>query len=412
MLAELTRPTRDPSLSPTMQLGVILQNVLDVQTRFGSLASSLLFVEVPNVQYELCYIFGARGGFFSRIRYAASLFAHENMLSVGQKSMRLLAEGCGAPDRPVRDLNLFEPGERAELLRAGLGPRQPPAPRSMPEAIREHAERAPDAVAVESDEGTLTYAELLRAAGLVATRLLEHGVGDGQAVGVAIARSLDQIVAAVGVLTAGAVLLPIELDYPEERRRFTLHDSKARVCLLSRHVDEGVATMTRDGGVTVVPVDWREQLERASTFRDPQPESAAYIVYTSGSTGTPKGVVVPHRALLRTMRSQNFTAFGPDTVMLHQASFSFDGSLLELWGALLNGGRLVIGEPGPPTVASLAARLRRYGVKSAFLPTGLFHAVADSAPETFAPLAEISVGGDALHAARSAPSRKRAPACA
>ena len=80
-------------------------------------------------------------------------------------------------------------------------------------------------------------------------------------------------------------------------------------------------------------------------------------MYTSGSTGEPKGVAVPHRAVVRLVRGTGYARFGPDEVFLQLAPYAFDASTLELWGALLHGGRLVIPPPGVLSPAELGELL-------------------------------------------------------
>ena len=82
-------------------------------------------------------------------------------------------------------------------------------------------------------------------------------------------------------------------------------------------------------------------------------ENVAYVIYTSGSTGKPKGVGVPHRAVMRLVRNTDYVRFAADEVFLQLAPVSFDASTFEVWGALLNGARLVVMGAGMPTLGEL-----------------------------------------------------------
>jgi aspartate racemase len=119
-------------------------------------------------------------------------------------------------------------------------------------------------------------------------------------------------------------------------------------------------------------------------------------MFTSGSTGRPKGVVIPHRAIVRLVRGQDYVSLTPDETFLQFAPASFDASTLEIWGPLLNGGRLAIAPPGHLSLAQIAAAVRSLGVTSLWLTSGLSNLMADEQPDAFAPLRQLLAGGDVL----------------
>jgi amino acid adenylation domain-containing protein len=129
---------------------------------------------------------------------------------------------------------------------------------------------------------------------------------------------------------------------------------------------------------------------------DAQSNNLAYVMYTSGSTGTPKGVMIEHRAICRLVKGADYADFGADQVFLQLAPISFDASTFEIWGSLLNGARLAIFPPEPPTNENLAATVRREGVTTLWLTAALFHHVAAEAPSTFTGLKQLLAGGDVL----------------
>jgi aspartate racemase len=119
-------------------------------------------------------------------------------------------------------------------------------------------------------------------------------------------------------------------------------------------------------------------------------------MFTSGSTGRPKGVTIPHRAIVRLVRGQSYVSLTPAETFLQFAPASFDASTLEIWGPLLNGGRLAIAPPGALSLAQIAEAIRTFGVTSLWLTSGLFNLMADEQLNAFAPLRQLLAGGDIL----------------
>src|SRR5256885_14894249 len=128
------------------------------------------------------------------------------------------------------------------------------------------------------------------------------------------------------------------------------------------------------------------------------PTSLAYVMYTSGSTGLPKGVMVENRAIVRLVRNTNYCRFAPDEVFLQLAPVSFDASTFEIWGALLNGGRLVVMPSHPLSLEEIGSVIRTQGVTTLWLTSGLFSAMVDQRLDDLRPLRQLLTGGDVVSA--------------
>ncbi|HTH46491.1 MAG TPA: amino acid adenylation domain-containing protein, partial [Candidatus Limnocylindria bacterium] len=141
------------------------------------------------------------------------------------------------------------------------------------------------------------------------------------------------------------------------------------------------------------------------------PEDPAYVIYTSGSTGQPKGVLVPHRGVVRLVRNQNYVTLGADDTILQLAPLSFDASTFELWGALLNGGRVALAPAGRPALAEIGEAIQRYQVTTLWLTAGLFHLMVDERLEDLKPLRQLLAGGDVLFPGHVLRVRRVLPHC-
>ncbi|SOD02868.1 amino acid adenylation domain-containing protein, partial [bacterium JGI 053] len=266
----------------------------------------------------------------------------------------------------------------------------------MHRLFAEQAARTPDAVVLAWDGGTLTFAELDAAASRLARLLRRRGVAAGGRVGFCLERGPEVVVTMLAALKAGAAYVPLDAAYPAERLAFMLADSGMRTVVTSRRL----LPVLPAGGVDVLVLDEAADALRAEPPTDPGidpgPEALAYVIYTSGSTGRPKGVAVPHRGIVRLVRGGGYADLGPEQVFLQLSSISFDTATLEVWAPLLNGGRLAVYPPAPPTPRELGEVLRRHGVTTLWLTSGVFGLCADEDPRIFSGLRQLLAGGDVL----------------
>lgn len=273
-----------------------------------------------------------------------------------------------------------------------------PAAQCVHEIFEAQAAATPDALAVASDSGQLTYAELDARADRLALRLVDAGVRCGSLVGIHLERGTEMVVAILAALKAGGGYLMLDRAFPAERLRDMVQGAQP-VVLVAGAADE----VDRLGcPARFVRIDSGDGPALPHGTAGAGRESVACVMFTSGSTGRPKAVAAPHRAIISTIVGQHYTRFGPDTVWLQCAPISWDAFALELWGPLLSGGACVI-HPGSPDPLRMAQLVARYGITSMDLPTVLFHVIIDVYPAVFAPLRDLLTGGEALspeHAAQ------------
>ncbi|MGH9337431.1 MAG: amino acid adenylation domain-containing protein, partial [Vicinamibacteria bacterium] len=232
---------------------------------------------------------------------------------------------------------------------------------------------------------------LNRRANRIAHYLRSRGLSADSVVGLLLDRSESMIAGALGILKAGCAYLPLDPETPRERLSFLLSDSAATLVLTDRpdRVPEGFEAVVLAGGE--LP-DWSD--------RDPEPlgggESLAYVMYTSGSTGMPKGVEVPHRAVLRLALGADYVHLGSEETILQLAPTSFDASTFEIWGALLNGGRVAVYPHKHVSPAGLTGAVANDGVTTLWLTASLFNALVDESVSSLAGVRQILTGGEAL----------------
>ena len=276
--------------------------------------------------------------------YSVELFDAATMRR-WMRSFKILLAGClAAPETPLYALPMLSEAERRQMLvewneTAVSYPRD----HSLPDLITAQAQRTPEATAVSDGNGRLSYAELDRRANQLAHHLQKLGVGRGVFVGLSLDRSVEMVVALLGVLKAGAAYVPMDPAYPAERLAFMLTDSQAPVLLTESHYHGRFAAfqgniLCLDQPGPELAEEMVEPLATAVAAAD-----NAYLIYTSGSTGLPKGVQITHRNVINLAQHvMNTLSLAATDIALATTSLSFDVAVTELYPPLMAGGQVVI----------------------------------------------------------------------
>ncbi|MDB4950669.1 MAG: tycC1, partial [Gemmatimonadetes bacterium] len=413
VVAEL-HPERSLSHAPVFQVMLTLDDGQPPPETLGGLRTEELDLDPGSVKFDLTLSLGTQvDGVRGTMAYATDLFDRATVQRMLGHLARLLEQVAAHPDARLSELALIGEGERRQVVEEWNRTGAPyPSDRCIHPLFEEQAARSPDAVAVVSADRSLSYGELNARANVLAHRLVRLGVGPEVRVGIFLERGLDAVVSMVAVLKAGGAYVPMDPAYPADR-------------LARMAADGGVAVLvTRAGlrgrlpvlpGMKVVKVDEAQGPASSEDERNPdravEANGLAYVMFTSGSTGTPKGVGAEHRGVVRLVRGANFAEMGPDEVFLQAAPLSFDASTLEVWGPLLNGGRLVLAPGATPTLEEIGGAIARHGVTTAWLGAGLFHAMVEERLEDLGGLRQLLAGGDVLPAEQVAKVRERFPAC-
>jgi amino acid adenylation domain-containing protein len=261
--------------------------------------------------------------------------------------------------------------------------------------------RTPDVCAVRDPltAQDLSYAQLWRRSGRLAGNLVDAGARPGEVVAVRLGRSIDLIVAMLGIIRAGAAYLPLDQNAPVERQAGMLLDARAQAIVMPG--DRKDAPPVDNLRVLAVPPDTVPLDTGADDAPDlpagPGGDDPIYVMYTSGSTGRPKGVVIPHRGVVRLVVEPDYCTFNAGDRVANGSNPAFDASTFEIWGPLAAGATVVvfpaITEIGIDDWETLICREQ---VDTAFLTTALFHTVARERPDVFTGLATLITGGEQL----------------
>ncbi|WP_346364369.1 non-ribosomal peptide synthase/polyketide synthase [Bosea sp. (in: a-proteobacteria)] len=398
-LVEHLQPERDLSRNPIFQVVFALQNApLPAVPMATGVEVRPLAATAATTRFDLELLLWETGGMLvGDLNWDADLFDRSTIERLGDHFRTLLAGIAADAERPLSALPLLAAVERRQLVEEWAGRRTAlPAPAMVHGLFAQVAAERPDATALVCGEEALSYAELDARANLLAHRLRDLGVAAEERVALMTERGPEQVVAILAVLKAGGAYVPLDFSYPRERLEWMLADSRPRVLMTGdrfREIGDDVGIRVLDLPPGGEPIAGRSRSEPNARVGE---ANLAYVMYTSGSTGTPKGVAVTHRSIVRLVRETDFADFGPEDVFLLFAPISFDASTMELWGPLLNGGRLVIPTVEKPSLHELAEMIERYRIGTLWLTAGLFHQMVEAIPAALQPLRQLLAGGDVL----------------
>ncbi|HKP82175.1 MAG TPA: amino acid adenylation domain-containing protein [Pyrinomonadaceae bacterium] len=411
LLVEATQPVRDLSRNPIFQIAFDLQNAPDPALELTRITLQPHEFTAESTRFDLeLHLTSTPERMLGAIVYSTNLFAEPTIRQIAERYRMLLEAVVANPEQQVSRIELLTSGERNQLLFEWNDTARSFPDKNIPDLFETWAARAPDKVALAFGDERVTYEELNRRANQLAHYLQTYGAGAETRIGIYIERSVEMIVAVLGVLKAGATYVPLDPSYPPQRLLFMLDDSEVQLVLSVAVSEEKLPA--HHAPVILLDSDW--PLIASHSDENPErnitPEHLAYISYTSGSTGTPKGVAVPHRGVVRLI-SGDYAQFGPDEVFLQFAPLAFDASTFEIWGSLLNGAQLVLMPAGMSSLGDLGRALSQNRVTTLWLTAGLFHQMVNEQLEALTALKQLLAGGDVLS---PSPVRKfidAAPSC-
>jgi len=318
-----------------------------------------------------------------RLTYATDLFDADTARRLLDSLRHLVDRVSREPDQSYTDATHPGPAASGRLLTDWNGqPRDVPAGELLHHPFRSWAAERPDAAAVVDGDRTVSYGRLGVLTGRLAARLRGYGVGAEHRIGVCLPRSLEYVIAVLGVLRAGAAYVPLDPDLPPERLR-----DLCSLAGIDRVVtgDGPARDVARTLGADVVDLAAPEAEPVAPNRVGPdgvapdhvEPDDAAsdplglgYVMYTSGSTGEPKAVGVPHVAVANLLADFQHRGVVPAGARCAWwTSTGFDVSVYEIFSAFHAGGCVVV-VPEEVRVdgAALARWMREQQIASAFVP--------------------------------------------
>lgn len=331
-----------------------------------------------------------------KFAYNGNVFDTSFVERLKDQLIEAISRIAGNPDQPLNGITIVPENERKQLLYDFNAPEEKTtSAMAIPQWFEHYAEFMPNEPAVSAAGCTLTYRELNDRANRLARYLRKKGVGRKKAVALFFRRSPDMAAAILAVLKAGGAYVPIDPEYPDDRIQYMLEDSGA-LCLLTQEELAGRTVSLSFKNETVLindPAVSGESGESLGIAIDP--DDLAYIMYTSGTTGKPKGNLTTHANITRVVRDTNYIDITRQDTLLSLSNYAFDGFTFDLYGALLNGGKLVVaGQDTILDISGLTETIEKEKITVMFVTTALFNLLVDSGTGWMKGLRKVLFGGE------------------
>ncbi|MDF3299068.1 non-ribosomal peptide synthetase [Streptomyces tropicalis] len=394
-LVQAVNPPRSAGRQPVFQLALNhVRTGPEAEPEAGLLVESLPIANAT-AAFELMLTFVESGDdirFY--VEYDTERFDDSGVRALADHLAHLLSRVCADPRTPLADLDLMDEEERRRVLHHWNDTAAHLTDDTVPALFARQVTRCGDATAVVCGTDRLGYRDLDRRSARMARILAERGVREGDFVGLATRRSADTVVALLAVLRAGAAYVPLDPVYPRERLAYMVQDAAPALV-----ISESSAVGSLPDGPSAPPVLLLDDPRVAAVLDAPGEDAfvsavtadhTAYVIYTSGSTGRPKGVAVTHRNVAN-LAAWAADAFGDGLGrVLAATSLSFDVSVFEILGPLLNGGSIEVVRD----LLEIGERGGWQGTLVSGVPSVLDRLIADGAPELRAD--HLVLAGEAL----------------
>ncbi len=402
-LVEELDPDRDLSRNPLFQVAFALQNAPMQPLELPGLMLEPAPLESGSIRFDLEVhlwesahglrsLWRSEEGLSGFISYSTNLFDRDRINRLVGHFQTLLEGIVNNPDARLSDLPLLTTLEHQQIFfEWNQTSAEYANDRCFHQIFEAQVQHNPAAIAIVSEQGSLTYEELNQQADYLAQTLKQMGVQADSLVGLYVDRSADMVVGILGILKAGGAYVPLDPNYPSDRLHFMMTDTQISILLtqswLVKSLPASQATILCLDQPLAVNLDHFEIVP-------PTPDHLAYVIYTSGSTGTPKGVLLSHRGLCNVVEAQRRVFhLSRSSRILQFSSLSFDASIFEIALAFGSGATLYI-PPKPAQLPGIA--LVQFLEDNAITHALLTPAVLAVLPPTELPALQVLItGGEA-----------------
>jgi len=270
--------------------------------------------------------------------------------------------------------------------------------KSVTELFEAQVQQTPHHIALQDRNVEYTYVNLNEKANQFAHWLVKKSVNKGDFVAILLEPNADFIICILAIIKLGAIYVPLDTMAPKSRMKEITNDSSPKLIITSDEyipqLEQAYASISLIKNIKMESIHYPKDNLNIVII----PKSPIYLMYTSGSTGKPKGIVISHESVVNLVKVDNTAGITEGTILAQFSNTAFDACTFEIWSAILNGAILSIIPISIRTNHnSLKAYLQQHKINCLFLPTGYFHQLIKSFPETLDSIEIIMFGGDQAH---------------
>jgi amino acid adenylation domain-containing protein len=341
----------------------------------------------------------------ARIEYNALLYNEGTIQRIIDHYFYLLEKLLEDIEQPLSRVSVLTPENRQQILfEFNDTATDFPGDKSIHEIFAGQVQKNPHAIALVDDANAVSYGYLDTWSTRLAADLIAGGVRNETIVALIAQRSSRLIAGILAILNAGAAYLPIDASFPGTRKDFMLNDSHATHLLvdatLQSSLDQWLSNLPKDIRINFLgdgpETDDSDQVIKLESIPVPHPgHQIAYIMYTSGSTGQPKGTLISHRNVIRVVKNTNYIDLDTTDRILQLSTYSFDGSVFDIYGALLNHAALVLVQHDVVLSAQVLTQfIKSRNITVFFLTTALFNALVEMDVDCLSHTRKVLFGGE------------------
>lgn len=329
--------------------------------------------------------------------YSENLFFRETIERMAYQFEILLQAIVNNPEEKLCNLKIIDKDEEALLLnRWNHIDTDMLDNKGVVSIFEEIVEKYGEKTALILDDMRMSYKELNNRSNQITHCMINMGVTPGSVIGLVLDRNFDMIASILAVLKAGCIYLPLDLNTPAVRLESMLLDSEAKLLIInSRLYDVHFDNILR------LDLDClNDTLPKDNINIKTNGEYPAYVMYSSGSTGMPKGIIIRQKGVVRLVKNAGYITILPSDVILQLSNYSFDGSVFDIFGALLNGASLVlVHKPQVIDLNIIGEVIKKNNISVFFITTMLFNALVDTSLECLRNIRVVLFGGEAVSTA-------------